>query len=99
MTHSPISSGPSRRKLLQAGAAILGDPLPLASALEKLEWAAGRTHPPTHTPAAAHLYIVNPLRGGSGLLNLFRTHPASEERIRRLRALSLSGRGGQRIMA
>jgi heat shock protein HtpX len=80
------------------GAAILGDPLPLASALEKLEWAAGRTMSPTRTPAVAHLYIVNPLRGGSGLLNLFRTHPASEERIRRLRALSLSGRG-QRITA
>jgi heat shock protein HtpX len=80
------------------GATILGDPLPLASALEKLEWAAGRTPSPTRTPAVAHLYIVNPLRGGSGLLNLFRTHPASEERIRRLRALSLSGRG-QRITA
>jgi heat shock protein HtpX len=80
------------------GAAILGDPLPLASALEKLEWAAGRTMSPTRTPAVAHLYIVNPLRGGSGLLNLFRTHPASEERIRRLRALSRSGRG-QRITA
>jgi heat shock protein HtpX len=80
------------------GAVILGDPLPLASALEKLEWAAGRTMSPTRTPAVAHLYIVNPLRGGSGLLNLFRTHPASEERIRRLRALALSGRG-QRITA
>ena len=77
------------------GAAILGDPLPLASALEKLEWAAGRTTPPVHTPAAAHLYIVNPLRGGAGLLSLFRTHPASEERIRRLRLLALSGRAAR----
>jgi heat shock protein HtpX len=81
------------------GAAILGDPLPLAGALEKLEWAAGRTMPPTHTPAAAHLYIVNPLRGGSGMLNLFRTHPATDERIRRLRALSLSSRNSPGIAA
>lgn len=67
------------------GAQILGDPLPLASALEKLEMAAGRV--PTHvSPAASHMYIVNPLRGG--LVGLFRTHPASEERIARLRAMA-----------
>ncbi len=74
------------------GAQILGDPLPLASALEKLEWAAGRVPPPTSNPSAAHQFIVNPLRG-EGLINLFRTHPATSERIARLRALSLSGRG------
>lgn len=68
------------------GAQIMGDPLPLASALEKLEWAA--KHGSMHaTPATSHLYIVNPLRGG--LLSLFRTHPASEERIARLRAMRL----------
>lgn len=68
------------------GAQILGDPLPLASALEKLEMAAGRV--PAHvSPAASHMYIVNPLRGG--LLSLFRTHPASEERIARLRAMAV----------
>jgi heat shock protein HtpX len=67
------------------GARILGDPLPLASALEKLEWAAGRA--PMHaSPAASHLYIVNPLRGG--LAGLFRTHPHTAERISRLRALA-----------
>jgi len=67
------------------GARILGDPLPLASALEKLEWAAGRV--PMHTsPATSHLYIVNPLAGGIG--NLFRTHPQTAERIARLRAMT-----------
>ena len=67
------------------GARILGDPLPLASALEKLEWAAGRAPMPSN-PAASHLYIVNPLRGG--LAGLFRTHPHTPERISRLRAMA-----------
>ena len=67
------------------GAQILGDPLPLASALAKLEALKGRV--PTHvSPAASHMYIVNPLAGGLG--GLFRTHPASEERIVRLQTLA-----------
>jgi heat shock protein HtpX len=67
------------------GAKILGNPLPLASALEKLEWAAKRQPMPLN-PAASHLYIVNPVWGG--LANLFRTHPDTNQRIMRLRALS-----------
>lgn len=67
------------------GAQILGDPLPLASALEKLEWAAGRV-PMNASPATSHLYIVNPMMGG--LAGLFRTHPATEQRIARLRAMT-----------
>jgi heat shock protein HtpX len=67
------------------GARILGDPLPLASALEKLEWAAGRV-PMQASPATSHLYIVNPLAGGLG--NLFRTHPQTSERIARLHAMT-----------
>ncbi|RRR72569.1 MAG: zinc metalloprotease HtpX [Candidatus Viridilinea halotolerans] len=76
----------SREYLADAGGAqILGDPLPLASALEKLEWAAGRV-PMQASPATSHLYIINPLVGGLG--NLFRTHPQTEERIARLRAMA-----------
>ena len=67
------------------GADILGDPLPLASALEKLEAAADRT-PMEVNPAASPLFIVNPLRGG--LSGLFRTHPQSAERIKRLHAMA-----------
>lgn len=67
------------------GAQILGDSLPLASALEKLEWAAGRV-PMNASPATSHLYIVNPMMGG--LAGLFRTHPATEQRIARLRAMA-----------
>lgn len=67
------------------GAAILGNPLPLASALEKLEWAAQRV-PMRVSPTMAHIYIVNPLRGR--LFNLFRTHPQTAERVTRLRTLA-----------
>ncbi|NCC37146.1 MAG: protease HtpX, partial [Chloroflexia bacterium] len=69
----------------EGGANILGDALPLASALEKLEWAASRV-PMQASPATSHLYIINPLVGGFG--NLFRTHPQTEERIARLRAMA-----------
>ena len=67
------------------GAEILGDPLPLASALHKLEMSAGRT-PMEVNPATSSLYIVNPLRGG--LTGLFRTHPDTAERIKRLQAMA-----------
>ncbi|NJN17153.1 MAG: zinc metalloprotease HtpX [Oscillochloris sp.] len=77
----------SREYLADAGGArILGDPLPLASALEKLEWAAGRV-PMAASPTTSHMYIINPLTGG-GVAGLFRTHPATAERIARLRAMT-----------
>jgi heat shock protein HtpX len=65
------------------GAAIAGAPSGLARALEKLHYASQRL-PMDANPATAHLFIVNPLTGGS-LMNLFSTHPPIEERIRRLR--------------
>ncbi|MDP1807886.1 MAG: zinc metalloprotease HtpX, partial [Acidimicrobiales bacterium] len=70
----------------RTGAALLGTGEPLARALEKLELAAGRI-PMDVPPTQASAYIVNPLTGRkiSGA-NLFRTHPTTEERVRRLRA-------------
>jgi len=65
------------------GAAIAGSPSGLARALEKLHYASQRL-PMDANPATAHLFIVNPLTGGS-LVNLFSTHPPIEERLRRLR--------------
>jgi heat shock protein HtpX len=73
------------------GAAILGDPLPLASALEKLEWAGQRVTANVN-PATSHLYIVNPQRAGQWLASLFRTHPDTGERIQRLRAMAVQQR-------
>jgi heat shock protein HtpX len=65
------------------GAQIAGNPLGLASALEKLGLATRRI-PMQANPATSHMFIVNPLSGKS-LLTLFSTHPPLEERIRRLR--------------
>jgi heat shock protein HtpX len=67
------------------GAGIAGAPSGLARALEKLHYASQRL-PMDANPATAHLFIVNPLSGGS-LVNLFSTHPPIEERIRRLRRM------------
>jgi len=67
------------------GAQILGDPLPLADALEKLEITSRRV-PMEVNPATSHLYIVNPLHGG--LAGLFSTHPSTQERVARLRAMT-----------
>jgi heat shock protein HtpX len=76
----------SREFEADAGAArLLGDPTPLVSALRKLE-AGARRMPLEANPATAHMFIVNPLRGG-GLARLFTTHPPIEERVRRLQAM------------
>jgi heat shock protein HtpX len=71
-----------------SGAKLLGDPRPLASALEKLGSAAGRIPLEGATPTNAHLCIVNPFAGLGGLAALFSTHPPLEERIHRLLAMS-----------
>ncbi|HUC65612.1 MAG TPA: zinc metalloprotease HtpX [Stellaceae bacterium] len=78
------------------GAEISGDPQSLASALRKIEVLARRTMVPDaeRNPATAHLFIVNPLHGAS-LSSLFATHPATEERVRRLEAMAAArGLGG-----
>jgi len=71
------------------GAEISGRPLWLASALQKIDRAAAVIDNPeaqTH-PATAHMFIINPLHGG-GLSGLFSSHPSTEERIARLRAMA-----------
>ena len=77
----------SREYEADAGAArLLGDAYPLISALRKLEYAAERL-PMQASPASAHLFIVNPLRGG-GFSRWFSTHPDIKDRIHALEALS-----------
>lgn len=81
----------SRSREYQAdatGAKLVGDPNPLADALEHLETYSRRI-PNRVNPAASHLFIVNPLRGQS-VVQLFSTHPPTEERIRRLRAMRIN---------
>jgi heat shock protein HtpX len=70
------------------GAEISGRPLALASALTKLDMAAHRI-PMNVSPAAAPLAQVNPLAAyGGGITKLFSTHPSTDERVARLRALA-----------
>ena len=80
----------SRSREFQAdasGARLAGRSYGLAKALEKIE-VASRVEPLPATPATAHLFIVNPLTGQS-FARLFSTHPPTEERIARLRAMRL----------
>jgi heat shock protein HtpX len=81
----------SREYMADAGGAkISGDPLALASALRKLHMGAQniplQVSPATQN-ATAHMFIVSPLSGGS-FASLFSTHPAMEERIALLEAMS-----------
>jgi len=68
------------------GAHFCGNPHYLASALRKLETSNRRMPMQKVNEATAHMFIVNPLKGG-GLRALFSTHPPMEERIRRLEGL------------
>ena len=72
----------------RGGAEISGDPDALASALAKIDrYARGiRLETADSHPETAQMMIINPLSGG-GLRGLFSTHPPTEERISRLRAL------------
>jgi len=78
----------------RSAAELLGSGQSLARALERIEIMASRM-PMNVSPAQAQAYIHNPLaefqqqRRGTGvnLARLFSTHPSTEERIRRLRAM------------
>jgi heat shock protein HtpX len=79
----------SRQNEFQADATaarITGKPQDLAGALRRLDAYAQRI-PMQVNPAAAQLAIVNPLRG-AGAMRLFSTHPATEDRVARLRQLA-----------
>ncbi|MEY4605982.1 MAG: zinc metalloprotease HtpX [Actinomycetota bacterium] len=75
----------------RGAAELLGTGTSLADALERIETLAAR-RPMMVAPAQAQAYIHNPLaefRGGrqSSMARLFSTHPSTDERIRRLRAM------------
>ena len=73
----------------RGGAEICGDPNALADALTKIDrYARGiPMQVAEEHPATAQMMIMNPLSGG-GIAGLFSTHPATEERVARLRALA-----------
>jgi heat shock protein HtpX len=71
------------------GAKLCGNPLWLANALARLEQSnhQGTFRDAETHPASAHMFIINPLTGEK-LSTLFRTHPLTSERIRRLETMA-----------
>lgn len=80
----------------KTGAEICGNPMALASALNKLHQGVDITHNEAaeKNPATAHMFIINPLRG-MRFDNLFSTHPRVEERIERLSGMAGSSSAHQ----
>ena len=73
----------------KTGAEICGNPLYLADALRKLQAGASRIPLQVSEQTAestAHMMIVSPMIGG-GFAKLFSTHPPTEERVARLKAM------------
>lgn len=87
-----IQLGISRSREFQAdqtGGQISGNPLALASALQKIEHYAKHAVMQQATPATSHMFIINPLSGVRGTLsNLFSTHPATAQRVAKLQELA-----------
>ncbi|MBF9029114.1 zinc metalloprotease HtpX [Rhodobacterales bacterium HKCCE3408] len=71
------------------GAGIVGKPLWLASALQKIAGFAARIDNDSaeRHPATAHMFIINPLHAHARD-RLFATHPSTENRIARLREMA-----------
>lgn len=67
----------------KVGSEIVGNPIYLANALEKLDRYTQQIPMQRYSPATSHMFIVNP----SNLLILFSTHPPIKERIKRLRQM------------
>ena len=92
MAASLIQMAISRSREFEAdrgGAEISKDPQALASALEKIH---NYAHQITNQTAEAHpetgqMMIINPLSGVS-FDSLFSTHPKTEERVAKLRAIA-----------
>ena len=77
------------------GAEICGQPLWLASALEKIARGAQviRNDSAERSPATAHMFIINPL-SGEKMDNLFSTHPDTANRIAALQRIATEFGGG-----
>lgn len=87
-----MSISRTREYLADEGGAMLSkNPLGLASALAKIEEYSKYGKLPNASNATAHMFIINPMMGiGASLSNLFSTHPSTQDRIARLKKLSLN---------
>ena len=71
----------------EGGAAVSGQPLALASALDKLSQVSKKVPMRNAGTSSSHMFIVNPLSAKS-FAKLFSTHPPMEERIKRLQEIA-----------
>lgn len=85
-----IQFGISRSREFEAderGGKISGNPLALASALQKIDHYAKNAVMRQATPATSHMFIINPLSGaGKSIMSLFSTHPDTAKRVAKLQA-------------
>jgi heat shock protein HtpX len=88
LTATLIQMGISRSREFEAdeaGGKICGNPLALASALQKIEHYAKNAVMEKATPATSHMFIINPLSGtGKSIMSLFSTHPETAKRVAKL---------------
>lgn len=92
MAASLVQMAISRSREYEAdriGAEICGNPLWLASALEKIDRGARAqvNRQAERNPATAHMYIIHPLAGRKGD-KLFSTHPDTANRVAALRQMA-----------
>jgi len=73
------------------GAELLGDPMPLATALEKIE-AASRQIPLDVNPAFNSMFIAEPRNAMGMIVGMFQTHPPLEARLMNLIGRESTGR-------
>ena len=73
----------------ESGGRLTGRPMALASALTKLESGCSARTNTYDNPSTANMWITNPFgqRQTRGLINIFRTHPTTPDRIERLKKL------------
>jgi heat shock protein HtpX len=72
------------------GSEISGNPLALASALQKISRGNEVRHLRNTNPSTAHMFIISPFLGGLG--KLFSTHPPVEQRIAKLQEIAAGRR-------
>ncbi|WP_110954552.1 zinc metalloprotease HtpX [Anaerosinus massiliensis] len=88
LTATLIQMGISRSREYEAdesGGKICGNPLALASALQKIEHYAKHAVMQQATPATSHMFIINPLSGATkSMMSLFSTHPETAKRVAKL---------------
>jgi len=86
-----VQMGVSRAREYEAdrlGAELAGSPHGLANALAKLEKGVARVPDAQASPQMAHMYIIHPFGMLGGIGNLFRSHPPTQDRIRKLMAMA-----------